>query len=107
MKRFLAVSVLWVCLSVLLCSCAVQIGGVGYEVPWWVIGVPTAVIVAIAVYAAAKSVLEKTYVCGECGKLFMPTGPEIGILLHDNDKCVLKCPHCGKRGFCEPTYKNR
>ena len=102
-RRFL----LHLSLPLLLSSCTVHIGDAYCDVPWWIIAVPTALILLVALYFTAKAAADKDYVCGECGKTFSPTRTDPGIFLHNNDKCVLQCPHCGKRGFCKPSNKKR
>ena len=91
----------------ILSSCAVHIGNAVFDVPWWCIGVPTALVVVLSLYFTGKAVSEREYVCGFCGAHFSPKRRDMGFLLHDNDRYVLKCPHCKKRGFCEPSYKNK
>ena len=83
-----------------LTSCQVNCFGEQFTVPWYVIVVPSVVIVLITWFAAAKHITSQKYVCPECGKTFYPKWKNAAFSVHMNDNRVLKCPHCGKKGFC-------
>lgn len=71
-----------------------------FTVPWWVIVVPSVAIIAIAWFVAAKHITTQKYVCPECNQSFYPKLRNAAFSVHMNDDRVLKCPHCGKKGFC-------
>lgn len=83
-----------------LTSCQVNLGEEQFTVPWWVIVIPSILIVVIAWFAATKHVVSQKYVCPECGESFYPKWWNAAFSVHMNDDRVLKCPHCGKKGFC-------
>ena len=85
-------------LSLLLSSCKVNlIGGQTIDVPWYVI----AVFVAVLCVIVHVALISYTYTCPECGTEFKPKWYEISIWLHINSRRVAKCPHCGRKGFCQ------
>ena len=63
-------------------------------------------ILTLVWYFEGKVLSEKTFVCGECGKEFSPKWWKAGFSAHMGENTALTCPHCGKKSFCPPTYKN-
>lgn len=100
MKKIVSL-ILFLCVSILcFTSCQVNWFGEQYTVPWWVIAIPSVMIVAVALLLSGKNIASKKYVCPECGKKFYPHFWNAMFSVHMNDDRVLKCPHCGRRGFC-------
>ena len=83
-----------------LTSCQVHWLDQQFTVPWWIIVIPSVSIIAFAWFVAAKHITSQKYICPECGKTFYPKLKDAAFSVHMNDNRVLKCPHCGKKGFC-------
>lgn len=99
MKKTVVLSALTVTLALLLTSCDARFGGVHYDVSWWVLAIPPAVILM----TAHISLVRKRYRCPVCRAEFRPQWYEISVWLHDGGNRAVKCPHCGRRGFCPPV----
>ena len=77
-------------------SCKVNWFGASYDVPWWVIAIPVAVIlIASHVYLVTRS-----YRCSSCGEVFRPKWYDCTAWFHMGNKRMGKCPKCGQVGFC-------
>ena len=50
-----------------LTSCRVNWFGESYDVPWYVVAIPTLIICGIAFFIAGMSIAKKLYVCPKCG----------------------------------------
>jgi DNA-directed RNA polymerase subunit RPC12/RpoP len=87
-------------LACLLSSCTVNWFDKQYDVAWWAIAVPVALLAVILFVAARLSFTGKTYVCPACSREFSPPWWKIPLAVHINSDRVLKCPHCGARSFC-------
>ena len=87
---------------ILFSSCNAHIGAQQYDVPWWMIFIPTVVFLAAIWYFYGKHLSEKEYVCPKCGKRFHPPWQKAAFAIHFNDDRVFTCPHCHHRGFCTP-----
>ncbi len=66
-----------------------------------------ALIFVLVWYFEGKSLSEKTFVCGSCGKKFSPKWWKAGFSAHMGENTVLQCPHCGKKGFCPLSYEEK
>lgn len=107
MKKRIGKFIFVLCFALLsLTSCTVNWVDRTYEVPWWVIVIPSVLFVVIAWWLAGKHISSQEYVCPECGKKFYPKWRQAAFSVHMNDDRVLKCPHCGKKGFC-PLSRDR
>ena len=96
-----ALSVLVLILILLvLTSCEVHVGNNRADVKWYVIAIPVTVFVVACVVIAGIVLSKNTYVCPECGERFRPKWWRAMFSLHDGSDRVLKCPHCGHKGFC-------
>ena len=91
---------LLILLALVFTSCEVHVGNDRFDVKWYVIAIPTTVFVAACVVIAGIVLSKNAYVCPECGKLFHPKWWRAMFSLHDGSDRVLKCPHCGRKGFC-------
>ena len=100
MKKLLIPVCLLLCLP-LLCSCAVNWGGKQYDVHWWVIVLPVAVLMVLS----HLLIVCRKYRCPKCGKVFKPRFYQISFWLHNGSSRAGKCPHCGKIGFFRPAGK--
>ena len=87
--------------SLFLTSCKVNWFDVQYEVPWWSVAIPTAVIILTALVIAGKVISSKSYICPKCNKIFSPKWWSAALSLHIGSDRVFKCPHCGRKGFCK------
>ena len=94
-------------LTLALTSCDVHFGDVHYDVPWWVIAIPTVIILLTAFIVGGIIISKKKYVCPNCGYVFSPKFYKAAYSVHLNDDRVFKCPHCKKRGLCSPVRKNK
>ena len=88
------------CLPLILTSCEVHFLGQSFDVPWYAIAVPTAVFSLIVFLIAHLLIIRKTYRCPACGTEFQPNRTEISVWLHQNGERVMRCPICGRKGFC-------
>ena len=87
-------------LALALTSCEVHVGNNRTDVAWYVIAIPATVFIVACVVIAGIVLSRNTYVCPECGKRFHPKWWRAMFSLHDGSDRVLKCPHCGHKGFC-------
>ena len=101
MKKRIGIFIFVLCFITLsLTSCKVNWLDRTYDVPWWVVAVPSVLIVGISLWLAGKHISSQEYVCPECGKKFYPTWRQAAFSVHMNNDRVMKCLHCGKKGFC-------
>ncbi len=104
MKKFSLASCAFIVL-LSLCSCQVNVSSATYDVPWWIIIVPTVVFIFVVWYAVGKYISKKKYVCPSCHKTFYPKWWGAAFSLHVNDDRALKCPHCKKKSFCHLSWE--
>lgn len=90
-------------LPLCLTSCEVHWFDESYDVHWWVIAIPTLLILAAAWFFDGKAISKKEYRCPKCQRNFYPTWWKAAFSVHLNDDRVFKCPHCGRKGFCKPA----
>lgn len=83
--------------TILLSSCKVHWLGNAIDVPWYLVAIPV-VVLLVVLYIF---MLSDTYICPECKTEIKPKWYHFSIALHVDDKRVIKCPHCGRKGFCE------
>ena len=96
MKKFLlAVTLFFSMLS--LSACKVNWFGESYDVPWYFVAIPV-LAVFVAVYI---TIISKTYICPGCKAEIKPKWYQLSVCLHFMGKRVVKCPKCGRKGFCE------
>ncbi len=88
-----------VCLS--LYSCRVNWFNTSYDVPWYYVAVPVAIIFVIAYFVLMSS----TYVCPDCKTEFKPKWYQLSVTVHFMGKRIAKCPKCGRKGFCDVKRK--
>ena len=100
MKKFQRLLVL-LPLALCLCSCRVNWFGRQYDAPWWMIAIPTVLILASAWFFVGRAIAKREYKCSECQKTFYPTWWKASFSVHMGSDRVFKCPHCGKKGFCK------
>ena len=92
-----------VTLTLTLTSCDFHFGSIHYDVHWRVIAIPVAAILVIA----HVSIVKKRYKCPMCKTEFRPKWYEISSWLHQGNRRAMKCPRCGRRGFCPPVDDDR
>jgi DNA-directed RNA polymerase subunit RPC12/RpoP len=107
MKKLIVFFIVVCVMAFSLTACQVNWLDEQFTVPWWVIVIPSVTIVAIAWFAAAKHITTQKYVCPECNQSFYPKLRNAAFSVHMNDDRVLKCPHCGKKGFCPPSRETK
>ena len=83
--------------TLLLSSCKVNLGGNIVDLPWYLVAIPI-VLVLVVLYIF---MLSETYICPDCKTEFKPKWYQFSIFFHLNEKRVVKCPKCGRKGFCE------
>ena len=88
---------LTLCSLLLLTSCEVNWFGETKEVPWYVVVIPVAVIMIAGYFILMRT----TFVCPHCGGEFKPRPYELSVTLHLGRRRMVRCPHCGTRGFCK------
>ncbi len=80
-----------------LTSCKVNWFGETLDVPWYFIAAPVALILVVSYII----LISRSYVCPECKTEIRPKWYDVSVCFHLGNKRVLKCPKCGRRGFCE------
>ena len=98
MKKVLA-AVILVIQAFVLTSCRVNWFGARYDVPWYFVAVPVAIIFIVSYVV----MISGTYVCPQCKTEFKPKWYQLYVVFHFNGKRVVKCPKCGRKGFCDRT----
>lgn len=98
MKKLVLATTLFL-LTFLLTSCNVNWFGDSFDVPWYWIAVPVFLILLVSYLI----LISRTYICPNCKNEFKPKWYELSVCLHFNGKRVVKCPKCGKKGFCSPS----
>ena len=96
MKKALLILLL-LSLSLSLSSCTVNWFTTTVEVPWYVVALP----VALLLIGAYLILISRTYICPHCKTEFKAKPYQLYVTLHMNGKRMAKCPHCGKKSFCE------
>ena len=96
MKKFLF-SVTLIASMLALTSCKVNWFGKSYDVPWYFVAIPVLVIFIAAYF----SIISKTYICPECKSEIKPKWYQLSVCVHFMGKRIVKCPKCGRKGFCE------
>ena len=100
MKKYLLLLV--TAISVLsLTSCTVNWFGDTLDVPWYFVVIPV-LFVFVVLYIA---IILATYVCPQCKTEIRPKWYDLSICFHFGNKRVVKCPKCGRKGFCEKKRK--
>ena len=87
-------------LSFLLTSCEAHYSGKSFEVTWYGITIPTVIFILTVLIISHLYIISKTYKCPECKNEFKPKWYEISSWLPVDDKRVMRCPKCGRKGFC-------
>ena len=102
MKRLASLS--FVLISTLhLTSCEVHWFSQSYDVPWYIVVVPTTLFIVLVTALTGYLISRKTYRCPSCQKTFHPPWHSAVISIHMGNRRVFRCPHCGHKGFCSPT----
>ena len=83
----------------LLSSCDVHFFGTHYDVEWYVIAIPTAIVVAVVTILAGVVLSKNTYVCPKCGHRFHPKWWQT-LTIHVGSDRLLRCPKCKHKGMC-------
>ena len=97
--------VLTVLSAVSLSACQVNWFDKTIEVPWYVVALPTILILFVSLAVAYRVIFSRTYVCPICKTEIKPKWNDFSLSVHVNGKRLAKCPHCGKKSFCEPKSK--
>lgn len=58
-------------------------------------------IVFIVCFVEMCYLTHRTFKCPKCGAEISPRWYEFSALLHQNNRSVMKCPDCKRRGFCD------
>ncbi len=106
LKRILLLTLL-VILTLTLTSCRVNWFGESYDMPWYVVAIPTLIFCAVVFFIAGRSIAKKIYVCPKCGEEFHPNFWLAMCSIHMGSDRVFKCPKCGHKGFCHVSRKNK
>ena len=96
MKKFFSIIFLVVLLSTF-SGCRVNWFDKHYDVPWYIIAIPVAIIFIIAHFY----IMSATYVCPKCGTQLKPKWYQISAYFHFMGKRLIKCPKCHKTNYCE------
>lgn len=84
-----------------LTSCKVNWFGGTVDLPWFCVVIPIAVIFI----SSYLYLITRTYVCPECKTKFKPKWYQLSVCIHFMGKRIVKCPNCGRKGFCEQDHK--
>ena len=103
--RKIIVLALTVLSAISLSSCQVNWFDQTIEVPWYVVALPAILILSVSLGIAYWVILSCTYVCPACKNEIKPKWNDFSLSVHVNGKRLAKCPHCGKKNFCEPKEK--
>ena len=98
MKKLVLTTTLFL-LTFLLTSCNVNWFGDSLYVPWYWVVLPVFLIFVVSYLI----LMSRTYICPNCKNEFKPKWYEFSVCLHFNGKRVVKCPKCGRKGFCSPS----
>ena len=101
MSNYATLSIITIFSTFFLSSCRVNWFGEQVDVEWWLIAIPVALLVIAVLMIGKITFSEKTYICPECKKTFRPKWWKALFAIHMNSDRVLKCPHCGRKGFCK------
>ena len=104
MKKIL-LSIFTIAIMLTLCSCEVHFFNLRYDVPWWVIAIPTAVVLILTFVIGGIVLSKNEYICPHCNHTFKPKWHRVGFSVHLNSDRVLKCPNCKSRGLCHIKRK--
>ena len=96
MKKISLLANLYI-LTLLLSGCRVNWFDRSYDVPWYVVAVPAAIILILA----HIHIMSGTYICPSCGTEIKPKWYHLFTYVHNGDERVAKCPKCGRTGFCK------
>ncbi len=105
MKRLLLSFSCSVCLLLSLTSCEVHWFSQSYDMPWYVVVIPTALFIIAVTALAGYLISRKSYRCSQCDKTFHPPWHSTVVSIHIGDRRVFRCPHCGHKGFCSPAQE--
>jgi len=67
---------------------------------WLDLTVSTVLIIIIGVLIAQIVISRQKYVCPKCGAVISPKWYHLSASLHMGSDRVVKCPYCGRKGFC-------
>ena len=95
MKKLLLILLL-LSLALSLTSCTVNWFTTTVEVPWYVIAIPVTLILIVAYFI----LMSHTYICPHCKTEFKAKPYQLYVTLHFCGKRLAKCPHCGKKSYC-------
>lgn len=110
MKK-MALTCLNIFLIFVLCSCKIEFhwleqGEIHRVYLPWNVGI--VILVGLSLFVIIMAcVIEMVYLthrvwkCPICGAEITPCWYELSALIHQNNRCVLKCPDCHRRGFCD------
>lgn len=97
MKKKIILALLILALALSLCSCKVNWFDETYDVPWWTIALPIALISVVGY----KIIFSQTYVCPSCKAEIIPKWYELSALVHFGRARLMKCRSCGRFGYCK------
>lgn len=83
--------------TMLLSGCKVNWFGESYDVPWYAVALPIAVIFIIA----HIHIMSGLYICPNCGAEIKCKWYHFHMYMHLGGKRFAKCPNCNWKGFCK------
>ena len=86
-------------------ACRVNWFGETIEAPWYVVVPPTFLFIAVVGAISYWIIFSRTYICPYCNTEIKPKWYQFSLCIHFNGKRLARCPHCGRKGFCEPKRK--
>jgi len=81
-----------------LSSCEVHFFSQSYDVEWYVIAIPTAIVVGATLIITGAVLSKNVYVCSKCGHRFHPKWWQT-LTIHVGSDRLFKCPKCGHKGM--------
>ncbi|MBQ8163382.1 MAG: hypothetical protein IJZ93_03325 [Clostridia bacterium] len=83
----------------------IHFGSLKIFLPWWIIAIPSALLIVIPILIISRLYSKKKFVCPNCNESFYPRMRSSLFIIHMNDDVYLKCPYCKKRSMCHPSYR--
>ncbi len=67
---------------------------------WFEMTISVVLIILAAILISMIIISLQKYKCPKCGAVIRPKWYHFSASLHMGSDRVVKCPHCGRKGFC-------
>ncbi|MBR5314833.1 MAG: hypothetical protein IKU45_05430 [Clostridia bacterium] len=99
MKKLISITILCLCL-ISLSGCTVNWFTTTYEVPWYYVAIPVALVGVLA----HIRIMSGIYVCPKCNADIKLKWYQIYAYLHMNNQRFMICPNCKSKVFCKRKH---